>query len=179
MISAGARTTDGVARFAATLVVALVLGLGAHLIATPLGHHGSVRDIEVLVAGLGAIVLLFKRGELQPMRVLRSGRRCLTITATAVGVTAALLAAEHAPNALWDLTVSSAVLALIALIAALAVVLFAERAVRAAVRAVAALMTLPPPGTSNVAAVVRVACTPQRTLNALERYGSFSRRGPP
>lgn len=176
---AGARTLDGVARFAATLLVALVLGLGAHLVATPLGHHGSLRDVAVLVAGLGGIALLFRRGELQPMRVLRNGRRCFGIAATAVGVTAALLAAEHAPNVLWDLTVSSAVLALTAFVAALAVVLFAERAVRAAVRAVVALMTLPPSGTSNVAAMVRVACTPQRTLNALERYGSFSRRGPP
>lgn len=164
---------------AASLIAALALGLLAHLLGSPFGHDGSLRNVVVLLVDLGVIALLAQRGELEPRRLLRNRRRCAAIAALAIVVAAGLIAAEGAPNGLWELLASSAIIALTALVAAIAMVLGAEKGARAAVRALAAIVQWLRRCDARAGALRVPRRRLDRTLPILERFEARSRRGPP
>ncbi len=179
MVAIAARNVDGAARVAVSLFVAVALGLGAHLLGSPAGHEGSLRDIVVLLADLGAVCLLAKRGELDFEHLARSRARCWAILSVAFAIAFAVVASEHAPDALSDLAVSAAMLAVTALVAAFVVVLFAERAVRAATLALAAIVRWLQRGGATPASAMVLARRPERSLRTVDRFDVRSRRGPP
>jgi hypothetical protein len=179
MVAIAARKVDGAARVAVSLFVSVALGLGAHLLGSPAGHEGSLRDIVVLLADLGAIGLLAKRGELDFEHLARSRARCAAILFVALAISVAVVASERAPDALSDLAVSAAILAVTALVAAFVIVLFAERAVRAATLAIAAIVRWLQRGAATPASATAPARWPERALRVSDRCDVRSRRGPP
>ncbi len=179
MVAIVGRGFDGAARIAVSLFVAVALGVGAHLLGSPLGHEGSLRDSIVLLADLAAIALLARHGELDLEHLARNRSRCWTILLVALTIAATIVASERAPDALPDLAISTAILAITALIAAIVFVVFAEQAVRSAALALAAIVRWLQRDGAGPGSVVTMRRRPERTLRIHDPCDVRSRRGPP
>jgi hypothetical protein len=163
----------------APLMVALALGITAHLLGAPLGHEGSLRDVLLLVADLAMVALLVRRGEFAPARLLANPRRSAAIVVLAIAVAAGLVIAEGAPDGLFELLASSAIIALSALLAAATLVVCAECAAEAAHGVLVALVRwLRRIDTTERPAPLRRRRR-DRALYRREHLCVRSRRGPP
>jgi hypothetical protein len=163
----------------APLFVALAAGIGAHLLGSPVGHDGSLRDVLLLVADLVMVAVLAQRGELAPRRLFGDARRGVTIALLAISVAGGLVMLEGAPNGIWELLASSAIIALSALLGAATLVVCAEYAAEAARGAFVAIIRWMRRIETSPSPALKRRRRLDRALFRRERCDVRSRRGPP